>query len=439
MTSTSAGQPLAIRGGPKAVAADSGDLFTWPIITAEDEEAVLEVLRRGAMSANDVTRKFEAEMAEYVGVDHALGYCNGTASLLGGMFALGVGRGTEIIGPSLTYWAAVMPAWSLGARIVFADCLPDTLCIDPGDIEHRITDRTRAIVCVHNYGYPCDMDAIMAIARRHNLRVLEDVSHAQGGRYKGRMLGSLGDMACTSLMTGKSLVCGEGGMLMTGDRLLWERAVAFGFYGRTGAGRYTGGTCDITDPGLAAFRGLPLGGVKHRMNQISAAMGRVQLRHYGQRIAEIQQAMNTFWDYLDGVPGVRAHRPAADSGSTMGGWYFPMGLYRGDELGGLPIERFCEALSAEGFPTSPGANMPLHLHPVFHDADVYGDGCPTAMVGAEGDPRQGPGSLPVSEAVSRNVFKVPWFKKHRPDAIRQYADAVRKVVANAEVVDKPPK
>ena len=423
---------LAILGGEKAVTEPPGNLFTWPIVTAEDEQALLEVLRRGGMSGNDVTKQFEADARAFFAVRHALGYCNGTASLLGGMWACGVAAGTEIIGPSLTYWASVMPAWSLGAGIVFADCLPDTLCIDPGDIEHRITDRTRAIVVVHLYGHPCDMDPIMAVARRHGLRVIEDVSHAHGGLYKGRMLGTIGDVGCMSLMTGKSLPCGEGGMLLTDDRLLWERAIAFGFYGRTGAGRYTGGASEVTDPGLARLRGLPLGGVKHRMNQLSAAMGRVQLRHYRERAAEIQQAMHCFWDALEGVPGIRAHRVPSESDSTMGGWYFPVGLYRPEELAGLPVGRFCEAVTAEGVSTSPGANFPLHLHPVFHEADVYGQGHPTAVAACGRDARQGPGSLPVSEAVPERVFKVPWFKKHRPEAIRPYAEAFRKVADSAD-------
>ncbi|MBN2584014.1 MAG: DegT/DnrJ/EryC1/StrS family aminotransferase [Planctomycetes bacterium] len=423
---------LAVCGGKKAVPRMPADLTEWPVIGPEDEQAILGVLHRRAMSSNDVTKQFEAEACKYFGAAHALGYCNGTASLLGAMWACGVAAGTEIIGPSLTYWASVMPAWSLGAGIVFADCQADTLCLDPADIEHRITPRTRAIVCTHNYGHPCDMDAIMAVARKHGLKVIEDASHAQGGLYKGRMLGTIGDVGCMSLMTGKSLVAGEGGLLITNERLLWERAVAFGFYGRTGAGRYTGTQNEVSDPELSRFRGLPLGGVKHRMCQWSAAMGRVQLKHYGKRIAEIQKAMNRFWDCLDGVPGLRAHRVAPDSGSTMGGWYFPMGLYRSEELGGLPIETFCEAVTAEGVPTSPGANFPLHLHAVFHEADVYGHGRPTAVALADRDVRQGPGSLPVSESVPRRVYKVPWLKHDRAQLIGKIAGAFRKVAEHAD-------
>ena len=106
------------------------------------------------------------------------------------MFGCGVGVGDEIISPSVTYWASCLPAFSLGATVVFADIDPDTLCIDPNDIEHRITERTKAIVAVHYCGHPADMDPIMEIARRHNIKVIEDVSHAHGGRYKGRTVGS---------------------------------------------------------------------------------------------------------------------------------------------------------------------------------------------------------------------------------------------------------
>src|SRR5439155_12800958 len=112
---------------------------------------------------------------------------------------------------------------------------------------------------------------------------------------------------------------------------------------------------------LRRFVGLPLGGHKYRMHQLSSAVGRVQLRYYRERLEEIQRAMNHFWDLLEGVPGLRAHRPAAGSGSTMGGWYNPMGLYVKEELGGLDIRRFCEGVRAEGTSTHVGANNPLHL------------------------------------------------------------------------------
>jgi len=160
-------------------------MFTWPIVTQEDEEAVLAVLRRGAMSGIDVTQQFEREFATWQGAKYALGFSAGTAAIHAAMFGCKVGVGDEVICQSTTYWATCIQAMSLGATVVFADIDPNTLCIDPNDIEHRITERTKVIVVVHYLGHPADMDAIMPIARRHGLKVIEDVSHAQGGLYKG--------------------------------------------------------------------------------------------------------------------------------------------------------------------------------------------------------------------------------------------------------------
>jgi perosamine synthetase len=416
---------LAIHGGPKAVRSEMGDLFAWPIITEEDEQAVLEVLRAGQMSGTDVTIAFEEEFAAWHGVRYALGHSSGTAALHAAMFACGVGVGDEIIAPSLTYWASALPAFSLGATIVFAEVDPNTLCLDPGDVASRITARTKAIVPVHYCGYPCDIGPLMEIGRRHGVKVIEDVSHAHGGLYRGRLLGTIGDVGAMSLMSGKALPIGEGGMLITDDRTIYERAVAFGHYERTGS---------LTLPELKRFAGLPLGGHKYRMHQLSSALGRVQLHRYRPRMEEIQRAMNYFWDLLEGAPGLCAHRPPEGSGSTMGGWYAAHGLYVPEELGNLSVRRFCEAVRAEGASTSPGANLLMHLHPMLNEADVYGHGRPTRLANASRDVRQPPGSLPISEAIPERVFSIPWFKHFRPRLIEEHAAAFRKVAEQAEAL-----
>lgn len=427
---------LAIQGGPSCVRCDAGDLFTWPIVTVEDEEAVLSVLRRGGMSGTDVTKAFEQEFSDWMGTEFALGYPNGTESLRAAMWACGVGAGDEIICPSMTYWASATPALSLGAAVNFADIDPDTLCIDPSDIEHRIGARTKAIVVVHYAGYPADMDVIMPIARKHGIKVIEDVSHAQGSLYKGVMCGTIGDIGAMSLMAGKSLAVGEAGIIVTDDRQLYERCVAYGHYERTGApSHYNPADQQVTDASLKQYSGVPLGGFKHRMHQLSSAVGRVQLKHYPERISAIQAGMNRFWDLLEGVPGVQAHRPAKDSGSTMGGWYYARGLYRSSELGGLPSARFAEAVRAEGVPfANAAANFPLHTHAVFHTADLFGTGKPTMVSWTERDVRQGPGSLPVAERINEIVVGVPWFKHDRPEIIEQYAAAYRKVAEQADAL-----
>lgn len=426
-------EKLALHDGPKAVTLPPGDALQWPIVTDEDETAVLEVLRRRAMSGTDVTKQFEREYAEWMGVPHALGVCNGTAALLASMWACGVGAGDEVICPSITYWASATPALTLGAAVNFADIDPETMCIDPNDIEHRIGPRTKAIIAVHYAAHPCDMDPIMAIARRHGVKVIEDVSHAHGGRYKGRLCGAIGDISAYSLMSGKSLVAGEAGMITTADRSLYERCVAFGHYERTGAvSLYNPADRQVTDPGLSRFSGLPIGGVKHRMNQTCAAMGRVQLRHYPERMAEIDRAMNRLCDLIDGIPGLRGNRPPRESGSTMAGWYAARGHYRAEAMGGVSCEAFCKAVSAEGVSTSAGSNFPLHLHPLFHSADLFNMGKPTMLSFGQRDVRQGPGSLPHAERVKEVYFRLPWIVKDVPELIAQHAAAFRKVAENLD-------
>lgn len=142
-----------------------------------------------------------------------------------------------------------------------------------------------------------------------------------------------------SIMSEKSLACGEGGVLVTNDAEIYERAVAFGHYERTP---------ELELHEVKPFVGMPLGGYKYRMHQLSSAVGRVQLRHYKSRMEEIQRAMNYFWDLLEGVPGLKAHRPPSKSGNTMGGWYAAHGLYAPES--GLPVANFCEAVTRHQAP-----------------------------------------------------------------------------------------
>jgi perosamine synthetase len=413
---------LAILGGPKTVVYDPGDLFTWPIITDEDEDAVLEVLRKGSMSDTDVTMLFEKEFAQWQGIKYALGHNNGTSALQAAMFACKIGIGDEIICPSITYWASVAQVFSLGGTVVFADIDPNTLCIDPKDIEHRISDRTKAIMVVHYVGHPADMDHILEIAKKHKIKIIEDVSHAQGGLYKGRKLGTIGDVAAMSLMSGKSLAAGEAGMLVTDDREIYERAIALGHYERF--------RDNIQTEDLRPYIGLPIGGYKHRMHQLSSAMGRVQLKYYNERCKEIRKAMNYFWDLLEGLPGVHPHRVSEDTGSNMAGWYMPRGLYRSEELEGLSVTRFTDAVHAEGMDCYPGCNLALHTHALFNTCDVYGHGKPTRIANSNRDVRLLDESLPISEQIGAMTYAVPWFKHFKPEIIKQYADAIRKVVLN---------
>lgn len=312
---------------------------------------------------------------------------------------------------------------SLGASIVYADIDPDTLCIDPVDIEKRITKRTKVIVVVHYMSMPADMDRIMAIAKKHDIKVLEDVSHAHGALYKGKMVGTFGDAAGFSLMTGKSFAIGEGGILLTDNRNVYERALLWGHYSRHD---------EIENEDLKAVSGLPHGGCKNRLNQMASAIGIEQLKKYPAEIKEIDKAMNYFLDQLENLPGIRTHRPEPGSGTTKGGWYACRGLYRPEELGGLSAARFCEAVVAEGVLTSPGCNKALHTHPIFNSVDIYKSGKPTNIANLPDgiDVRVTDADLPVSAAIHGRAFSLPWFKHFKPEIIDQYANAFKKVIEN---------
>jgi dTDP-4-amino-4,6-dideoxygalactose transaminase len=414
---------LALFGGEKAVKSEHEDMFKWPIVTERHERAVLDVLRAGGMSGFDLTKEFERKYAQLLGREYGLAYHNGTAAILGALYGLGVGVGDEVISPSLTYWATAAPAYNLGATPVFADVDSETICIDAEDIEHRITPRTKAIIVVHYAGMPADMDAIIKIAAKHGLKILEDCSHAHGALYKGKEVGTFGDAAAFSLMTGKSLAVGEAGILFTDEKEVYERAILFGHYIRHD---------EITLEELKPFAGLPSGGYKHRMHQLSSAFGLVQMELYPGQMAEIDRAMNYFCDLLDDSAGIKAIRPPKDSGTTKGGWYYPHFKYVAQELEGLSMSRFSEAVRAEGSICNPGCNKPLHLHPLFTKMDVYGHGRATRIASLDKSVKieQYIEKLPVAESINLCVFEVPWFKHYLPEIIEEHADAYKKVIRN---------
>jgi len=420
-------EQLALLGGDKSIKSEASDIFAWPIVTDKHERAVLDVLRARKMSGIEITKEFEKKYAEMLGRKYALAYNNGTAAILGAMYALDIGLGDEVICPSITYWASVAQAYSLGATPVFADIDPETLCIDPSDIEHRITPRTKAIVVVHYAGMPAEMDTIMKIAAEHNLKILEDASHAHGALYKGKQVGTFGEAAAFSLMTGKSLAIGEAGILFTDDRRVYERALLFGHYIRHD---------EITLDELKPFVGLPCGGAKHRIHQLSSAFGLVQLELYPKQMTEIDKAMNYFCDLLEDTAGIKPIRPAKSTNTTKGGWYYPHFLYNADELGGLSLSRFSQAIVAEGSICNPGCNKPLHLHPLFTTIDVYGHGRPTRIAFLDESTliEQYVETLPVAEGITRRVFEVPWFKHYEPNTIEEHAGAYKKVVENYQLL-----
>lgn len=423
---------LAIFGGEKAIKIDSNNIFAWPIVTDEHKAAVWDVLVNCKMSRWDITSEFEKKFAIDFQRKYALACNNGTAAIHCGFWGMGIGKGDEVICPSITYWASILQVFSLGATPVFADIDPQTLCIDPYDIENCITPRTKAIVVVHYAGMPADMDRIMQITQKYNLKVIEDCSHAHASLYKGRQVGTFGDAAGFSLMTGKSFAIGEGGILTTDNEEIYERAILFGFYERHN---------EIKNEKLKKYKGIPAGGYKYRMHQASSAFGLVQLKHYKQQFAEIDKAMNYFCDQIDNIQGLKSHRPHRNGNTTKGGWYYPLAFYDSKQLSGLSVGRFVEALQAEGINLSAGCNRPLHLHSTFEDFDIYNSRKPTRTINLPSniDAKHLNRKLPISESINGKIIQLPWFKYFRKEVIDQYVSAFKKVSSQYELLLKDDK
>jgi dTDP-4-amino-4,6-dideoxygalactose transaminase len=238
--------------------------------TAE-EEAVLQVIRSRWLSMGEVTKGFEQEFAAFIGAKHTLAVTNATAALHLACVGAGVGPGDEVIVPSLTFVATANAVRYTGATPVFADLESlDWLNVSPASIEACITDKTRAILVVHYAGFACNMPAIMELARRHNLIVLEDSAHAIGSELEGRKLGTWGDIGCYSFFSNKNMTTGEGGMLATDDDALAERLRLLRSHGMTSLSwdRHKGHawSYDVVDLGY-----------NYRIDEMRSALGRVQL------------------------------------------------------------------------------------------------------------------------------------------------------------------
>jgi dTDP-4-amino-4,6-dideoxygalactose transaminase len=418
-------EQLAILGGKPVIdnVEIPEELFKWPIYTQEEENALLEVYRENSMSGNLITQAFEKEFAQWIGREYGVACCNGTMSLQAAMFGAGLGAGDEIICPTKTYWASCLSAQTLGATVVFANVDPETLCLDPDDLERCLSPWTKAIMAVHYFAHPCEMDKIMAFAKKHNLKVIEDVSHAQGGYYKGKKLGTFGDVAAMSLMSQKSFAAGELGILVTDDREIYERSLAYLHYERNNEE-------NIHMEELQPYLHMPLSGMKGRANQFCTAIARVQLKYYDERCKEIRKAMNYFWDLLDGVPGLGAIRVNEEEGTTMGGWYCPHGAYYPEQLGGLTVGKFCEAVRAEigGDTCWAGGNYCLHTHESFHTFDFNHIGKPSRM--AYNDRDMVAEDALCNPSLEKYCFSIPWFKHMDKEWIERYAAAYRKVAEN---------
>ena len=312
-----------------------------PELGGNERKYVLECLDSTWISSRGrFVNEFEVRFAERIRVDHAASVCNGTAALHVALMALGIGPGDEVIVPTLTYIASVNAIAYTGATPVFVDSLRSTWQVDPEDVRRRITARTRAIMAVHLYGQACDMDAIVAIAEEHRLFVVEDCAEAFGSLYGGRHVGTFGDIAAFSFFGNKTITTGEGGMVVSNDKTLIERA------------RHLKGQ------GLAAHREYwhDVVGYNYRMTNIEAAIGLAQLERADQLIERKRDLAARYAAALAHLP-IDIHSQA--SGTIHSYWMFSILVERDDQRD--PLRKH---LAAAGIETRP-LFYPVHTMPIY--------------------------------------------------------------------------
>ena len=411
------GMRPALLGGPPAVTLEQAEANRWPILTGEDERAVVAVLRDGDLSTHPVTRDLERDYAAHFGVEHVLAHCNGTAALLAAFFAIDLKPGDEVIVPSATWWASVSPMLWLGAVPVFAETEPVRLGLDPDDVARKITPRTRAIVVVHLWGMPSRMTELLALAARHGLRMIEDASHAHGAVWRDRLCGTLGDIGVFSLQGQKLAPAGEGGILLTRDAALMERATLLGDVVR------------IHELPTAARRFAATGfGMKTRMSPLNAAVARVQLRHLDERNARRNANVAYLSRRLEPL-GLETFLPPPHVRRV----YFEFLVRVEPARVRIGPSRLIEALRAEGCDVRHPRYPLVHQQPFFtegHFAEIarLPPGVPV--------PVYRPDALPATAAANEWLLRLPSFPTAARPLLDQYALAFQKCVGAADALDR---
>lgn len=419
---------LAVLGGAPTVPREMRKV-EWPVITDDDREAVLQVLDSGQLVSNSdqetAVSALERRWAEHVGVAHCVGVANGTSALSLSLAALGVGAGDEVIVPALSFIASGLAPLHQMAVPVFADIDPVTFTIDPGEIAARTTPRTAAIIPVHLHGLPAEMDAVNDIARRHGLAVVEDAAQAHGATYRGRRVGSLGDIAAFSLQVTKNLpTCGEGGLVTTRDA---------GLAGRVRLARQFG---EVIEPGQPRDYVSYSLGWNSKLNPVQAGFALAQLDRFDQYEARRQANVPKLLDRLRRLPGIQVPSALPHASHAWHILRFRFDPQAAGLPGGVTAQAMRSALRrvlrAEGVPLSQYQLMPLPEQKVFVDRVGFGHGYP--WTAAPAAPK--PDDYPVARAVIDDSLTLQ--KRHlNPNAgrlLQRYADAFEKVWENLHVV-----
>lgn len=360
-------------------------------VKAEVEAAMADVLQRGDFILGKALTEFEAAFADYCNVAHAIGVDNGLSAIELVLRGWNIGAGDEVIAPANTFHSSVLPITTVGATPVLVDSHPDTYTLDPALLEAAITPRTKAIVVVHLYGHPADMDPIMEIARRYNVKVVEDTAQAHGARYKGRIVGSLGDAAAFSFYPTKNLgAYGDGGAVVTNDSALAERVRMLRNLGQRVRNNHE-------------FRGW-----NRRLDTLQAAVLNVHLPHLDARNAQRREAADLYDKELANLPVVAPKRMANCE------HVFHLYVVRVPQR-----EALQKHLQEAGVPTAIHYPVPIHMQPCFQDVLSY--------------PQN---SFPVAETQAAEILSLPMWPGMGGPEVSYVVAKIAEFFEKSEVVEE---
>ncbi|RLA81325.1 MAG: DegT/DnrJ/EryC1/StrS family aminotransferase [Deltaproteobacteria bacterium] len=402
----------------------------YPIIGEEEIAAVNEVLKSGHLSSfaasagsgflgGKKVREFEEKFAEYHGIGYAIAVNSATAGLHISLAAAGVGPGDEVIVPPYTFTSTATSVLMHNAVPVFVDVDPRTYCLDPAKVEGAITPFTKAIIPVHLLGHPAEMNPIMRIAKEHDLTIIEDCAQSPGAKYKGKLVGTIGDLAVFSFQETKNMMTGEGGMVITNDLLLAERCRMVRNHG------------EAVIEGKSRSYLSNIIGWNYRMTEIEAAIGMEQLKKLD-GFNEIRIRNSKFLSRkLSKVKGVGMPYEAPDISHV----YHVYGMTYDEREVDISRGTFVNALNAEGIPFGTGYPHPLYENPLFNERIAYGDkGCPFTCKFYKGGANYESGICPVAEDLCYS--RALWLFSIRPPAtledMRDVVDAFMKIIENIE-------
>lgn len=375
--------------------------FALPLIDEREIDEVIDTLKSGWITTGPKTKRFEQLFKDYIGCAHAVALNSCTAGLHLSLVAAGIGPGDEVITTTFTFCASVNVIVHCGATPVLGDVSPDDYNIDPAEIARRITPRTKAIIPVHYAGQPCRMDEIMAIARAHNLLVVEDAAHAAGAKYKGQMIGTIGDAASFSFYATKNMTTAEGGMVTTNDAKLAERIAVLGLHGidHDAWKRYTAEGSwyyEVVHPGY-----------KYNMTDVQASLGIHQLSKLEEAIRVREEYARAYDEGLGDVPEVIVPSTRADVRHAR--HLYPIRVRQ--EMLCIDRAAFIAELRAENIGVSVHF-IPVHLHPYYRQR--YGFK---------------PGDFPVAEDIYEGLITLPLYPRMSLTDVHDVIEAVRGIVA----------